>query len=78
MSLENAYQKSLLKQCIQGMTFRETVGFVLKSDLIFSDANIQETCYLDKKKKGEICNIFWNPQKTGFWTDGLDTYTLDA
>ena len=60
------------------MTFRETVGFVLKSDLIFSDANIQETCYLDKKKEGEICNIVWNTQKNGFWTDGLDTYTLDA
>ena len=55
------------------MTFRETVGFVLKSDLIFSDANIQETCYLDKKNKGQISNIFWNTQKTGFWRDGLDT-----
>ena len=38
------------------MAFRETVGLALKSDLIFSDANIQGTCYQDKKKKGQICN----------------------
>ena len=64
------------------MAFRETVGFTLKSDLILSDANIQQTCYLGRKRKGQICNTLSTlqngiPKKLGsgrmVWTLTLRT-----